>query len=101
MGKENDLKSKVRDEKREMTKIKKMSAAIEDFKSYGLNKWSENNKTFLSRQTEFDPNISRITKMEDFSMLETPIPAHLKLTIASQQVNENIGLFVTEEMKEN
>jgi hypothetical protein len=28
LGKENDLKSKVRDVKREMTKIKKMSAAI-------------------------------------------------------------------------
>ena len=39
LGKENELKTKVRDVKREMTKIKKMSAAIEDFKSYGLSKW--------------------------------------------------------------
>ncbi len=52
-----------------MTKIKKMSAAIEDFKSYGLNKWVEHEKTYFSRQSDFDPNLSQVIKFEDLSMV--------------------------------
>jgi hypothetical protein len=46
-----------------MAKIKKMSAAIEDFKSYGLRQWPENDRTFASGHSEFDPDISRISKI--------------------------------------
>ena len=54
-GKQNEIKSKVKEAKREITKIKKMSAAIEDLKIYGIsNKHQvEKDKTFLSRPSEF------------------------------------------------
>jgi hypothetical protein len=82
-----------------MTKIKKMSAAIEDFKSYGLKKWVDNDKAFFSRQSDFDPNLSQVIRLDDFSMVEpSPSPAN-KFAIESSQVCENFGPFVTEEMK--
>lgn len=64
-----------------MTKIKKMSAAIEDFKSYGLNKWVEEDKDFFSRPSDFDPNLSQVIKLEDFSMLEPTPPSSNKFAI--------------------
>ena len=76
-----------------------MSAAIEDFKSYGLRKWADHEKNFASRQSEFEPDLSRITQIEDFTLME-PSPPPRQLSISSLQISEAIGPFVSEEMRE-
>ncbi len=92
LGKENEGKSKFKESKRDTTKSKKMSYAIEDLKLYGLSKNTTqiySNEKSLGKMSKFDANISLIGKIEDFSLIE---PQHPCFSV-SNQIYECFGPF--------